>query len=90
VRLPVELRVRNLEIAINVDVYRRDYFSMQLITIFAVVKSKCAVEKGNVCTKKRRYSGQNYDLCADNQILCSYKSCSKYALVYRHTLREIS
>jgi len=30
----------------------RAYFSMQLITICAVVKSKSAVEKGNVCTKK--------------------------------------
>jgi len=35
----------------------RAYFSAQLITICAVVKSKCAVEKGNVCTQKCRDSG---------------------------------
>jgi len=37
---------------------------MQLITICAVVKSKCAVEKGNVSIEKCRYSGQNDDICA--------------------------
>jgi len=36
-----------------------------LITICAVVISKCAVEKGNVCTKMCRYSGQNDDFCSD-------------------------
>jgi len=46
-----------------------------LITIYAVVKLKCAVEKGNVCTKKCRDSGQNDDLCADYQVQCSCKSC---------------
>jgi len=29
----------------------RAYFSVQLIPIFAVLKSKCAVEKSNVCTR---------------------------------------
>jgi len=50
------------------------YFSVQLITICAVVKSRCAVEKGDVralCIKKCRESGQNYDLCADYQVLCN-------------------
>jgi len=32
---------------------------VQLIKIGAVVQSKCAVERGNVSTKKCRYSGQN-------------------------------
>ena len=41
----------------------------------AVVESKCAVEKGNACTKKCRDSGQIDDLCADYQVLCGYKSC---------------
>jgi len=41
------------------------YYSLQLITICAVVKSKGAVEKGNVCTKKSRDSGQNNYLFAD-------------------------
>src|SRR6218665_1505861 len=30
----------------------RAYFNVQLITICAVVKSKCAVEKGNLCSCK--------------------------------------
>jgi len=34
-------------------------FSVQLITICAVVKSKFAVDKCNVCTKKRRNSYHN-------------------------------
>jgi len=38
------------------------YFSVQLIAICAVVKSKCALENGTVCTKKCRDSGQNDDL----------------------------
>jgi len=54
---------------------------VQLITICAVVKSKCAVETGNVCTKKCRDSGQNYDLCADHQLLCNCKSCLEYVLL---------
>ena len=40
-------------------------FSVPLITICAVVKSKGAVVNGNVCTEKCRDSGQNDDLCAD-------------------------
>ena len=53
---------------------------MQLITICAVVKSKCAVENGKICTKDHRDSGQNDDLWADCQVLGSCKSCSKCAL----------
>jgi len=53
---------------------------VQLITICAVVKTKCAVEKGNVCPKKCRDSGQNDDLRADYQVLCSCKPCLKYTL----------
>jgi len=45
-----------------------------------VLKSKFVVEKGNVCCKKGD-SGQNYDLCANYQVLCSCKSCLKYALM---------
>jgi len=56
----------------------RAHFSVQLITISAVVTSKCAVERGDVCTKKCRDSNQN--LCADYQVLYSCKSCLKYAL----------
>src|SRR6218665_1135266 len=52
----------------------------QLIAICAVVKSKCAVEKGNVCVKKYRNSGQTDHLSPDYQVLCSCKSCLKYAL----------
>jgi len=52
--------------------------SVQLITICAVVKSKRAVEKGNVCTKKCRDSGQNDDLCADYLVLCNCKFCLKF------------
>ena len=55
----------------------RSYFSVQLITICAVVKSKCAAEKGNVRTEKCCVSGQNDELCADYQDLCSCKSCWK-------------
>lgn len=46
----------------------------------AGVKSKCAAEKSNVCGKMRRDSGQNGDLCADYQVLGSFKSCLKYTL----------
>src|SRR6218665_2942065 len=63
--------------------YHRAYFRVQLITICAVVKSTCEVEKGNVCAKKSRDSGQNDDFCADYQVLCSCKSCIKYALRYQ-------
>jgi len=59
------------------------YFSVQLITICAVVKSKCAAEKGNMCIKKFRNSIQTDDLCADFQVLRSCNSCLKYALVGR-------
>lgn len=49
----------------------RAYFSVQLlITMCAVVKSECAVEKGNVCNNKGRYSGQNDDLFSGYQVLC--------------------
>ena len=58
----------------------RACFSVQLITICAVVKWKYAVEKSNVCTKKCRDSGQIDDLCAD----C--KSCLKHALTETWTL----
>ena len=40
----------------------RAYFRVQLTSICAVVKLKCAVEKGNVSL---RDSGKNDDLCAD-------------------------
>ena len=50
---------------------------MQLITIYAVVKSKCAVEKGKRCTKKCRDSGKNDDLYADYKVLCSCNSLLK-------------
>ena len=54
----------------EITVVVRAYFSVQLITICTdFVKSKCAVEKGNVCTKKCRDSGQNDDLRADCQVL---------------------
>ena len=44
----------------------RTYFSVQLITIICtVVKLKCSIEKGNVCAKKSRDSGENDDLCAE-------------------------
>ena len=60
---------------------RRASFSVQLITICAVVNLKCAVEEV-VCvwTKKCKDSGQIDDLCADYQVLCSCKSFLKYAL----------
>src|SRR6218665_65846 len=48
--------------------------SLRFITMCAVVKLKNAVEKGNVCNKKCRDSGQNYDLCAVNQVLFSCQS----------------
>src|SRR6218665_699428 len=56
------------------------------LTICAVVKSKCAVEKDNGCTKKCKDSGKNGDLCADYLVLCSCKSCFKEVLipVYLH------
>src|SRR6218665_3667640 len=58
-------------------------------TIWAVVKSKCAVEKGNVCIKKCRDSDQNDDLCTDYQVLCRLcKSCLKYALI-QVTLKSV-
>jgi len=57
------------------EVFHWAYFSVQLITICAVVKSKRVVDKGNVCTKKCRDSGQNEDLCAYYQVMCSWKSC---------------
>src|SRR6218665_3013607 len=41
------------------------YVSVLLITIYAVVKSNCAVEQGTVCTKKCRGSGLNHYLCID-------------------------
>ena len=44
-------------------------------------KNQCAVEKGKVCAKKCRDSGQNGDLCAGYQVLCSCESCLKYALL---------
>ena len=43
------------------------YFSLQLITICAVVKSKCGVEKGYRSTKKCRDYDQN-DLCANCEL----------------------
>src|SRR6218665_1467529 len=58
----------------------REYFSVKLFTMRAVVKSKCAVEKGNECTKKCTNSCHNDDLCADNQVVCSCKSCLKHVL----------
>ena len=48
-----------------------EYFKVQLITISAVAKVKCRVEKGHACTKKCKDSGQNDDLCANYQVLCS-------------------
>ena len=65
---------------------RRAYFTVQLITICAAVKWKCAVEKGNVCSKKCRDSDQTVELCTDFQVLCSCKSCLKYALPGRKNL----
>jgi len=47
------------------------YISVQFITICTVVKSKCAIEKCNVCAKKCRDSAQYDDLCADYRVLCS-------------------
>ena len=58
----------------------KSYISVRLITICAVVKSKCTVEQDKVWSKKCRDSGQNDDLCADHQVLCGSKSCLKYAL----------
>jgi len=52
----------------------RAYFSVQLITICAVVKSKCAVEKCSMCSKNYRDSGQNDDFGTNYQDLCSCKS----------------
>jgi|SRR6218665_1136491 len=63
----------------------RVYIIEQWITICVVVKSKFAIEKGNEYTKKCRDSGQNDDLYADNQALCSCKSCLKYDLLLRVT-----
>ena len=57
------------------------YLSVQLTTICAVIKSKCAAEKDNVCTKKCRDSGQNYDLRVNYPDLCSWKYCLKYTLL---------
>ena len=62
------------------SLWSRAYFSMQLIPICAVVKSRSVQLKKYVCTKKCRDSGQNDDLCAAYQVLCSCKSCLKYAL----------
>jgi len=47
------------------------YFTVQLITIGPVVKSKCAVEWCNICTKKARKSCQTGDLWTDYQLLCT-------------------
>ena len=66
----------------------RAHFSVQLITICAVVKSKCAVEKGNICTKKCRDSVQSDELCANYPVLCSCTSCLKYALVCRRLFKK--
>jgi len=52
-----------------------------VITIFAIEKSKLAVEKSNVCAEKYRDSDKSNDLCADYQLLCSGKSCLKYACI---------
>jgi len=49
----------------------RAYFSVQLLTICEVVKSKCA--ELNVQLLHRQLA--NY------QVLCSCKSCLKYALI---------
>ena len=60
----MNLSLLSTRIIITVGVYdraeqdARAYISVQLITICAVVKSKCTIEKGNVCTKKLRDSGQ--------------------------------
>ena len=40
-------------------------FSVQLITVYALVKSKSAVEKGSMCNKKCKDYVQTDDLCAD-------------------------
>src|SRR6218665_3651934 len=48
----------------------RAYFSVQLITICAVVKSKCAVY----------YVELLHCQLVECQVLCSCKSCLKYAL----------
>jgi len=72
----------NVSVIIIQFIQGRAYFSVLFITICAVVKSKCAVEQGDVCTKKCWNSGKVYDmLCADYQLLCSGKSCLKYALI---------
>jgi len=42
---------------------------VQLITICAAVKSKCAVQKGNMCTKKCRDAGKNEGLSADYLVI---------------------
>ena len=76
----VGFTVRDIHYSLDM-VSHRAYFSVQLITICAVVKSKCAVEKGNECTKNCRDSGQNDDLCTDYQLSYFKKSYLKYALV---------
>jgi len=53
---------------------------LQLITICAAVKSKCAVGKGNVHTKDNlsaeiQVKIMIYMYYADCQVLCSCKSC---------------
>lgn len=58
------------------------YFSGQLDTICAVVKSKCSVAKGIVGANKCRNSGENGNyLSDDSEVLFSYTSCLKYALI---------
>ena len=58
----------------------RAYFSVQLIKISAVVKSKCAAEKVIWDLRSADILFKNSDLCADYQVLCSCKSSLKYAM----------
>src|SRR6218665_341652 len=74
-RLMLEQFKKQLMKVVCSIVKHRAYFSVDHIC--TVVKLKCAVEKGNVCTKKCRDSGHK----ANYQVLCSCKSCLKYSLV---------